>query len=658
MTHRIVPAVFLGMVLVLEAHGLSGRVVDGDGKPLAGARVFAEPGLAANLVATTADAEGCWKLDGVTGENVGVFAMAPGLAFGGLTVRNGASGDGLEIRLLSAGTVSGKVVNPKGREIAGAHITRLGILGAEKVGIPLNKLKSAGVEPPVTDAEGRFTIANVPAGGTVAIKVTHPDYAQEAVDNIAVGEDKLKVMLYEGVTVRGEVRLRQQGKAVADAVVMVRNAQPPHDTAVTRTDGAGAFVLKLKPGIYMYQASGGNFQSAGWTRVALTGESPSANLVLHVGLSGAIVGRVQDAKSGQPLAGVAVDLLTEGNMAAVTRTDAEGRFKFTAMAGENNIRIQPPAGYQAPEQAALRVQVPENKAVTLPDFWLAPAQGVTVKVIDDAAKPVAGAAIALLHPAQVGRVFTGGDGAVRLPVGTWPEAGSAFGVVEHPAAAQGALFAVKKDAGEAAVQLFPYGSVTGRVVDGKGAPVPGMPVAAVYAESDMAIWRTVTDSEGRFQWDATIARVPLQCVAVAAGTVQAQTDKFSVEPGGTFVCPDLAVADAAPGISLKGAALDVSKFPHAAGPAFGAAGSTPTVLVFVSAADAAVTAETLDSLRRQSPAAWRCAVIVPGAPPAGDYAVPVLTGKCPGAAATYVADAAGTVVLETFGLPPLRLPAK
>lgn len=656
MMHRILLAASLCTALILgapQAHALSGRVIDNDAKPLAGARVFAEPGLASNLAATTTAPDGTWRLEGLSGENIGVFAMAPGLAFGGLTVKNGQASDGIEIRLLPPGTISGKVVDPKGHEIPGAHITRIGLLGADKVGIPLNKLKAAGVEPPITDAEGRFTVPNLPAGGAVAIKVTHPDYAQEAADNIPVGEEKLKVTLYQGISVRGDVRLRQQAQPVADATVMVRSAQPPHDTAVTRTDSAGVFILRLKPGIYMCQASGGNLQSAGWTRVALTGESPVARLTLHVGLTGAIQGRVQDAKTGKPLAGVALDLLTEGNMAAVARTDAEGNFKVTAMAGENHVRIQPPPGYLPPEQPALRVQVPDNKTVTLPDFWLAPSQGVTVKALDNAMKPVPGAAIALLHPAQVGRVFTGSDGAARLAVAAWPQDGSAFGIIEHPAAPQGALFAVKKDAGEATVQLFPYGAVTGRVVDTSGNPVPGIPVAALYAGSDMALWRTVTDNNGHFQWDWTIPQVPLQCVTPAT---DATSEKFSVEPGGKFQTPDITVPVATPGISLKGAPLDPAKFPHAAGPAFNTAAATPTVLLFCPAADAPVSAEALDTLRRQSNATWRCAVIVPTPPPAASYPVPVLTAKCPATAATYIINPAGIVTLETFGLPPLRLP--
>ena len=68
---------------------VSGRVVDEQGAPIAGARVFAEQGLGAALKETASDAQGGWSFEGLTGTQTGVFASANGHALGGVTVRGG-----------------------------------------------------------------------------------------------------------------------------------------------------------------------------------------------------------------------------------------------------------------------------------------------------------------------------------------------------------------------------------------------------------------------------------------------------------------------------------------------------------------------------------------------------------------------------------------
>ena len=75
---------------------VSGRVVDREGKGVAGASVF-QSGDAPRRTATTTDAEGRFRLAGVSSGEALVFAEKAGFRFGGAIVRPG--GEGIDIRL-------------------------------------------------------------------------------------------------------------------------------------------------------------------------------------------------------------------------------------------------------------------------------------------------------------------------------------------------------------------------------------------------------------------------------------------------------------------------------------------------------------------------------------------------------------------------------
>ena len=78
---------------------VSGRVVDREGKPVAGASAM-QAGDGPRWTSTKADASGKFRLPGVSGGEALVFAEAPGFRFGGSIVGPGA--DDLEIRLVRA----------------------------------------------------------------------------------------------------------------------------------------------------------------------------------------------------------------------------------------------------------------------------------------------------------------------------------------------------------------------------------------------------------------------------------------------------------------------------------------------------------------------------------------------------------------------------
>jgi len=637
---------------IIGATGISGHVVDAQGAPVANARVFLENGIADAVVETRSAADGAWQFEGPISVGAGVIAIADGYSFGGVSVRHDVA-DAV-VTLSPPVTLNGTVVDQKGKPIANARVTRIGLLSGSKVGIPLGKLRQVGIAEPVSDEHGRFQITNLPQGAIVALKVGHGEYAQEAVENISVDTPDLRVTLYNGVRVGGQVISRASNQPAEGVDVMVRNAQPPHDTALCSSGRLGNFSLWLKPGVYMYQAVAPGLRSPGWGRLIVDPKTPPPDLKVYVSGKGVIRGDVKDAVSGKPIADAKLTLDTQGNMAAVARTGAHGAFSMSAMAGPNTIRIQPAPGYLTPDLSALQVILEEGNETVLPTFWLTPIPSYNVQVIDADENPALNAVVTVLHPQQFGWRTTDSNGNVKLMLGSLPSQDSVIGMVEDANQPRGALFALKsKDAAGALVKLFDLGTVRGTVVNAKGEPVEGAIVAGVMDGAGLPLWRTITGPDGAFEWNSVIPEIAATCAVYGADEVSGESPSFTVASGEAKVLGNIILPTEESGKSVKGQTIEWRKQRLMAGRLPSA--SQTTVLMYCSSSDAPMLVEGLSAAQKNLAGKATFAVVVDGAY-SGQTNIPVLAGKAPGTATTLVLDNTGRVVLETFGMPPLHAP--
>ncbi len=654
--------VFCG-ACVAQTTVITGQVVDSSGTGAASARVFVEPGLGGELVEAKVDGEGRFSAQGAFQGAVGVFAFAAGFGFAGehLTLALGETSAPVQLTLAAAASISGTVVNDKGDPVSGARITRIALVRPSKVGIPLAKLTAFGVSEPKSDAQGKFKIDGLPQGGAVAIKVGHPDYAQEAVDDLSAGQSNVKIKMTQGVLVRGEVRSRQSQAPVSGSVVVIRNAQPPHDTSVARTDGFGSISLRLEPGVYLCQATAVGQTTAGWQKVTVSGELPEQTIALGLAGAGEIRGSIGDAVSGNPVEGVRIRLESGGNVAAMVRTNAKGAFRMAAAEGENILYFDATPGFLPPDPRAMRVSVQPGAPVELPGMWLVPLPTYKVQLVDeDESTPVAGAVITLVRPWQFGWLTTDDNGWAQIHVVNLPQDGRIIGIAEHPSKGAGAVFALDRaSATGAKVKLVPHASVTGVVVNEKGKPVPDAVVGAAFPDSPvddpLLLWRTVTDAEGRFRWDAVVAGVPQRC-AVAGSGGQGESANFNLAPKESKDLGTLTVSGTAKS-ERGGGGFDLAHWRDVktvCGTVNKQSGR-PSLVVFCDQGEAGPVIEGLDqALRGAKRTGWDAAVVVRGGYACKDAPLPVFAGVPAGAATTYLLDANGAISLRTFGLPPLR----
>lgn len=655
--------ILLAPLLTVNAATLSGQVTDDHGAPVAGARVFVETGPALVLQETLADASGRYTFDEVPPGRIGVFAYAPGHAFGGMTPDLGAGEDSVvaPIRLGASATLSGKIVDQKNKPVPGARISSVLLMEPVNVGIALAKLKRFGIEPPTSDDEGRFTLDNLPGGVPMALKVEHPSYAQEILANVTAGKDEVKITLDPGEIVSGKVLSRKNRVSVANQAILIRSSEPPYGTALTMTDGQGVFTVRLKPGAYLYQTTGSDLRSAGWEKLLVAPQSAQTGYTLLVAGTATIKGDVRDAVTDKPVEDARLVLESFGNPSDVGVTGVNGQYQLVAVEGENIVRLRSAPGYQLTDQKAVQVTAMEGQVVDLPTFWVRPLPSYAVQVIHEDGTPAAGAIVRLLKPLQYHWRVTGEQGMVSLEVAAVPEGGPVVGVVESLRDDMGALFQFDPGAAETArVQLFPFASVTGSVANGRNKPLEGVVVGGVFQgiadEDPLPLWRTVTQTDGQFSMNGVIPHVPMVSIAYAQAADLGRSVSYNLAPGERKDVGSLLVEGGQPGESLSGQMLDWRKHAHIAGPQPSEPDQKrPACVMYCDAAELDMVVDALEAAARiMANYNIEFAAVAAAGAPGSPAEIPVLQGTPPASATTYLLNDAGIVVHETLGMPTVR----
>ena len=662
-------ALIAACLTLTAAATVSGAVVDAAGAPVPHAQVFLEPSLAAPLEAAQADANGRFQLPVEGPATVGIFAYAEGHAFGGVTrtLAVDEALDGVTLRLGEPASVTGRVRSAvRGEALEGARIIGVALLGHEKVSIHFPKLRDHGFGLPATGSDGRFSVGQLPSGTPLALKITHPLHAQEGVTDITAGGAPVEVQMYPGVMLRGEAVTRIQRDPVANVVISFANAQPPHDTALTRTDAQGSFSLRLKPGVYLYRAESSRFRSPSWRRLTLRGDTSTQRTTLYVSEVATITGEIRDAVSGEPVEGARLTLRADGTIAGTTTTGPTGRYHFDAAAGTSDLILETAPGFRPPERTAQSVTVSEGQDFTMPDMWLAPIPDMAVTFVTQSGDPAPGVLARVLEPSQIGWHIADDEGRARLRVANLPASGNILAVAEEPDTARAALFSLSAgDGATGRVEMLPCEPITGRVVDERGralsTAIVGLLMASPNQDAPHLLWRTLTDGEGRFRIERGLPGAALRCIAFAGDdeTGEPRTGEsasFVLEQGDGHDTGNIVVSGGRAGASMLDKRIRFRSMPVICGelPPPSAEGR-PIMLTYCSAAEAEV---VRDRLAADYPA-WQDAgyevlLAVDGDAACGDAPFAILRGEAPGTATTYLLDARGRVTAETMGLTAVR----
>jgi thermitase len=286
---------------VVPPGAITGTVTDAeDGSSIVGATV------SDGTRTVVTDAAGQYTIDDVPPGSYQVVASKEGYQSSSLTATVLAGNTTVANLCLNeivvTGSITGSVTDAQnGVPIAGATVTD-------------------GTRATTTDATGKYTIADLPAG-TYQVTAGKSGYhissltvtvvsGGTAVANIALNE----IILPGSIT--GSVTDAEDGSPIVGAMVS-------DGIRTVLTDAAGQYTINdVPPGSYEVAANKEGYQSSSLTVTVLAGSTAVASFLLNeVILPGSITGSVTDAKDSSPIAGATV---TDGTR--MTTTDATGRY--------------------------------------------------------------------------------------------------------------------------------------------------------------------------------------------------------------------------------------------------------------------------------------------------------------------------------------------
>jgi len=327
-----------------------GRVVDGDGRALAGASIWLSERYSINLgrVLATSDEEGGFRLRHVGPDQV-IGARKRGFAPSGLRSVRGGAGDELAVELVldEAGVaVTGRVLDEAGAPIAGAFV----LLGDEHPAYTERQDDGsfAPAAPPQrarTDAAGRFEIECAAPG-------VHPIRARAAGFGPVEASVELVPAAPNDVTLTLLPEARVVGRVVEPAglaAVWIRaGASGDFGTPAAWSDANGEFELRgVGSGPVTLLAGHAEHGEATIDLSLRPGETFEWDVVLRP--TNTIAGRVVDER-GAPLAGMTVVVSPGGDRTRRQRSqqsDREGRFALGGLEPERHeLWVQPPGGWR------------------------------------------------------------------------------------------------------------------------------------------------------------------------------------------------------------------------------------------------------------------------------------------------------------------------
>jgi RNA polymerase sigma-70 factor (ECF subfamily) len=455
------------------------------------------------------------------------------------------------IALARGAAISGRVVDEQGKPVGGARI----VATSASDPLPVVEPRRDGV---VAGEDGTFAIPAVSAG-TWRLSATAGEYAPVTSEPIVVdgvhAQPGVELKLVAGGVVRGTVT-DLAGKPVvsADVRVVSQGFVSWRSRRQAITDSEGKFTItglarRTVDVVAQHDAGASSVVSAD---LAAKHEH-DVSLLLDV--SGAIEGLVVD-QMGAPIGDAQVIAQPEWSSSAVDRvqwnvrgvqeamTDQAGKFRFSGLPdGPYVVRAARPAASEAHLDLSPGTPTRPNAA---PIKIIVPVDGRIVGKIalaDGKAPTMFNLMLGFNHATP----FAAKDGAFSMtaPPGTHTLTINGMGFVEHKT--QVTVSADGKDTDLGTITVASGRSVSGRVLDENGAPVPKAKVAAgllltgggtelYMPDESIGAKDATTDDNGRFVIDGF---GPAQSITVIAGKdAIGRSPSVRIPPG-----PDSATLD-------------------------------------------------------------------------------------------------------------------
>jgi len=429
----------------------------------------------------------------------------------------------IDIHLVKPEVLAGAVVDAQGRPIAGAEVWPV-LLSSERVRfyhVPRQLARELFAAE--TDSQGRFQITNLSSNWWMQFVVEAVGYSTVRSQDLpdypykvyAPGSRDVRFVLKPEAKISGVVVSETDGKPLAGIEVRIGRTETGvsygFESAVS--DQAGRFTLgRLPEGPFWVGAATSHVPETDWVgwpiQIQTRAGQVTEGVTLKLTQGGLLEATVVDRQGGR-IAGAGLTVFeSEGAKLAQGRTNGRGLCKIRLPAGTYQLVDVGKGGYHENEPY-LRIEVETGETIRK-ELTLTKAERISGIVADDEGRPVSGAHVVLM-PSPAGGTLSDKRGRFTMTWTKWLDEqhgaqSKEFELIAFDLAGNrtGAVV-VSEESDDVRVVLGPAVHVTGVVVDGQGAPVPGALVSAWLRGSawGMNLGRfkqLTTDRSGRFSF--------------------------------------------------------------------------------------------------------------------------------------------------------------
>jgi len=252
------------------------------------------------------------------------------------------------VELSKGGTISGIVIDEKGEAISGAKVMALSTSGGNSMS---TQDRFINQQEAVETVKGDFVLENLPEG-METLKVVHPDYVFETIEDVEVVEGKItgdiRIALSKGATVEGYV-YDADGKGEEEVMLFFQDSdgygggyeeEDDGRYGIATTDSRGFYSVSRLPEKLCYVQRKDHWNALGVVKRAII---PKSDRITRLNLGGEPVLTGTAIIEGVSLSDVKVQLgcvesPNFGHYVCNSRTDFDGNFIFRGVI-EGNYAI-------------------------------------------------------------------------------------------------------------------------------------------------------------------------------------------------------------------------------------------------------------------------------------------------------------------------------
>jgi len=375
---------------------IRGRVEDSAGQPVSAANVRAE---GAGWNSAQVDDNGEFEVRGL---KAGEYRVVAALDWVAKLRKPGTTDDDVQGELVQVeaggsaevtlvvetreASISGVVVDASGGPVADAYIRAKRVSDSDAASAK-GSVRSArwggwDRQPLMSDTDGSFTVEGL-SEGSYTVWAIRRSGGEGYVENVSTGSDGVTVQLQDTASVRGRVAA-SAGSVPQRFELQVRDEATGFYRSESFFATDGKFVIEeLPPGTLFISATSG--EGSGDTEVIVEAGAEKAGVKIELQNLVTVKGRVVDAETGEPVAGVRVMMSRKKGRVQyrgdgkkkLYLSDAQGYYELEGVpVGRVSVRALPKdwgeEGSYGPEQAFITVE--DTDPFTAPDIEMVRAR--------------------------------------------------------------------------------------------------------------------------------------------------------------------------------------------------------------------------------------------------------------------------------------------